>query len=56
MPDAGGAIMPDIRQEAHDDLGPDCVCAWIQSPGIGSGRPARAADPASGTPVPVGAC
>jgi hypothetical protein len=28
-----GAIVPDILEEAHDDLGPDCVCAWIQSPG-----------------------
>ena len=30
---SSGAIVPDIREEAHDDLGPDCVCAWIQSPG-----------------------
>lgn len=28
-----GAIVPQIREEAHDDLGPDCVCAWIQTPG-----------------------
>jgi hypothetical protein len=32
-----GAIVPDILEEAHDDLGPDCVCAWIQSPGGGAG-------------------
>ena len=32
-----GAIMPDILEEAHDDLGPDCVCAWIRTPGgVGS--------------------
>ena len=30
---SSGAIVPDIREEAHDDFGPDCVCAWIQSPG-----------------------
>ena len=30
---SSGAIVPDILEEAHDDLGPDCVCAWIQSPG-----------------------
>lgn len=34
---SSGAIVPDIREEAHDDLGPDCVCAWIHSPGgVGS--------------------
>jgi len=32
-----GAIVPDILEEAHDDLGPDYVCAWIQTPaGVGS--------------------
>jgi hypothetical protein len=30
---SSGAIVPDIREEAHDDLGPDCVCAWIQTLG-----------------------
>jgi len=25
--------VPGILEEAHDDLGPDCVCAWIQTPG-----------------------
>ena len=30
---SSGAIVPNILEEAHDDLGPDCVCAWIQSPG-----------------------
>jgi hypothetical protein len=34
---SSGAIVPDILEEAHDDLGPDCVCAWIQSPGGGAG-------------------
>jgi hypothetical protein len=34
---SSGAIVPDIGEEAHDDLGPDCVCAWIHSPGgVGS--------------------
>jgi hypothetical protein len=33
-----GAIVPDVLEEAHDDLGPDFVCAWIQSPGgVGGG-------------------
>ena len=32
---SSGAIVPDIIEEAHDDLGPDCVCARIQSPGGG---------------------
>ena len=27
------AIVPDVVEEAHDDLGPDCVPAWIQPPG-----------------------
>lgn len=27
-----GAIIPDIREEAHDDLGPDYVYAWISHP------------------------
>ena len=30
---SSGAILPDILEEAHDDFGPDCVCAWIQTPG-----------------------
>ncbi|HME63454.1 MAG TPA: hypothetical protein VKG61_01005 [Streptosporangiaceae bacterium] len=30
---SSGAIVPDILEEAHDDFGPDCVCAWIQTPG-----------------------
>jgi len=34
---SSGAIVPDILEEAHDDLGPDCVCAWIQPPGGGAG-------------------
>ena len=34
---SSGAIVPDIIEEAHDDLGPDCVCTWIQSPGGGAG-------------------
>ena len=34
---SSGAIVPDIREEAHDDFGPDCVCAWIRSPGGGAG-------------------
>lgn len=34
---SSGAIVPDILEEAHDDFGPDCVCAWIQTPGgVGS--------------------
>jgi hypothetical protein len=36
-----GAIMPDILEEAHDDLGPDCVCAWIQTPGGAGSRGIR---------------
>jgi hypothetical protein len=32
-----GAIVPDIVEEAHDDLGPDVVCAWIQPAGGGAG-------------------
>jgi hypothetical protein len=36
-----GAIVPDVLEEAHDDLGPDYVPAWIRSPddatwGLGS--------------------
>ena len=27
-----GAIVPKILEEAHDDLGPDYVSAWIKSP------------------------
>lgn len=30
---SSGAVVPDILEEAHDDFGPDCVCAWIQTPG-----------------------
>ena len=33
-----GAIVPDILEEAHDNLGPDCVCAWIQTPGGAGSR------------------
>jgi hypothetical protein len=29
---ASGAIVPDIREQALDVLGPDAVCAWIQHP------------------------
>ena len=29
---ATGAILPDIREEAHGDQGPDVVSAWLQSP------------------------
>jgi hypothetical protein len=29
---ASGAIVPDVREEAHDDLGPDYVYAWIRHP------------------------
>jgi hypothetical protein len=28
-----GAIVPDVVEEAREDLGPDCVPAWIQPPG-----------------------
>jgi hypothetical protein len=28
-----GAIVPDVREEAHDDLGPEYVHAWIELPG-----------------------
>jgi len=27
-----GAIVPDVREEAHEDLGADMVSAWIQRP------------------------
>ena len=30
---AAARSCPDVLEEAHDDLGPDCVCAWIQPPG-----------------------
>ncbi len=30
---SSGVIVPGILEEAHHDLGPDCVCAWIQTPG-----------------------
>jgi hypothetical protein len=30
---SSGAIIPDLMEEAHDDLGPDRVAAWIQPPG-----------------------
>jgi hypothetical protein len=34
---SSGAIVPDVMEEAHDDLGPDYVYAWIQPPdGAGS--------------------
>lgn len=29
---ATGAIVPDVREEAHEDLGADMVSAWIQRP------------------------
>ena len=29
---SSGAIVPDVFEEAHDDLGPDYMCAWIQPP------------------------
>jgi hypothetical protein len=35
---SSGAIMPDIVEEAHHDGGPDCVCAWIQTPGGAGSR------------------
>jgi hypothetical protein len=35
---SSGAIMPDIIEEAHDDRGPDCVSAWIQTPGGAGSR------------------
>jgi hypothetical protein len=35
---SSGAIMPDIVEEAHDDRGPDCVSAWIQTPGGAGSR------------------
>ena len=28
-----GAIVPDVVEQAREDLGPDCVPAWIQPPG-----------------------
>ena len=30
---SSGAIVPEVREEAHDDLGPECVHAWIGRPG-----------------------
>jgi hypothetical protein len=30
---SSGAIVPDVLAEAHQDLGPDCLPAWILSPG-----------------------
>ena len=38
---SSGAIVPDILEEAHDDLGPDCVCARIQTPGGAGSRGIR---------------
>lgn len=38
---SSGAIVPDILEEAHDDFGPDCVCAWIQTPGGAGSRGIR---------------
>jgi hypothetical protein len=35
--EATGQALPDIRAEAHADLGAGIVCAWIQDPG-GTGR------------------
>jgi hypothetical protein len=29
---SSGAIVPDVREEAHDDLGPEYVHAWIELP------------------------
>lgn len=31
--DASGVIVPEIREEAHEDRGAEAVCAWIQGPG-----------------------
>jgi hypothetical protein len=45
---AAGAIMPEIREEAHEDLGPDVVSAWIQGPdGTGAGLRVDMALPAA---------
>jgi hypothetical protein len=29
---SSGAVVPDVLEEAHDDLGPDYVYAWIRPP------------------------
>jgi hypothetical protein len=33
--EATGQTRPDIREEAHEDGGPDVVCAWIRHPADG---------------------
>ena len=38
---ATGQALPDIREEAHEDLGEYAVCAWIQDPGGRSGQGIR---------------
>jgi hypothetical protein len=39
--EATGQALPGIREEAHEDLGEDAVCAWIQEPGSGCGQGIR---------------
>ena len=39
--DTTGQILPDIREEAHEDRGDDAVCAWIQEPGARHGQSIR---------------
>lgn len=36
-----GAITPDIRMDAHEDLGPDVVSAWVQNHGGTNGMGIR---------------
>jgi hypothetical protein len=36
-----GQAPPDIREEAHEDLGEDAVCAWIREPGGRYGQGVR---------------
>ena len=38
---ATGALVPDIQEQAHEDLDPDVVSAWIQSPHGTSGTGIR---------------
>jgi hypothetical protein len=35
---SSGAIVPRVLEEAHDDFGPGCVCAWIQTLGGAGSR------------------
>ena len=35
---SSGAIVPDVLEQAHDDLGPDYVFAWIQPPDSASSQ------------------